>query len=196
MNQQAEMLRAIRQEVARQLNILLSGQAGVNTAEKETIDNLYPGSPSIKDRPVMHPFGFVSRAPRGTLSVTGRQGAGPENRLVLGHRDSKRPADVDEGEAVLYASDGKTVLSRLTAKKDGSLAFQTGSGGASKGGLDATLTADGKAAVTNKTGELIGAIIDCLTEIGNATTLTQLGNQALIMPNFPAKLQVATSFKK
>lgn len=192
----AEILRAIRQEVARALNVLLSGQAGANTAEKETVDSLYPGSPSIPDRPVMHPFGFVSRAPAGTISVTGRQGASPENRLVLGHRDSTRPADLEVGEAILYASDGEQVLSRVTVKKDGSVAIQTAGGGASEGGLDAVFTADGRLAATNATGEFYAAVINCLTEIGNATTLTQLGNQPLIMPNFPAALQIATSFKK
>ncbi len=226
----AEMVRAVRQEVARQLNVILSGQAGENTAEKETIDNLFPGSPSIKDRPVMHPFGFVSRATKGTISVVGRQGASPENRLVLGHRDPKRPTDLEEGEALLYASDGETVISRVSAKQDGAFlaiydssgevlsqfsatedgatvegqtvaltaeedATVSANGGAGEGGLDTTFGA-GTLSHTNATGEFIAAVIGCLTEIGNATTLTQLGNQPLIMPNFPAKLQIATSFQE
>jgi len=85
----ANLVGFVRKEIERQLNVILSGQAGANTStENETIDNLYPGMPSIESRPVMHPYGFVSRAPRKTISVTGKQGAGPQNRMTLGHRDS------------------------------------------------------------------------------------------------------------
>lgn len=114
---ESEILRYVREEIKRQLVVVLSGQAGANDdVETETIDNLYPGSPSIEKRPVMHPYGFASRAPAGTISVTARQGNDPTNRLVLGHRDSLRsalPEDLGEGASVIYASDGETVLARV-----------------------------------------------------------------------------------
>lgn len=98
----------IREEIARQVNIILSGQAGANTVQTETIDNLFPSMPSIVNRPVMHPYGIVSRAPRGTLSVTARQGEHAGNRMVIGHRDKNRP-DVGSGEAALYNQFGQQI---------------------------------------------------------------------------------------
>lgn len=111
----AETIRFVRQEVQRQLNVILSGESGDNSdIENETIDNLYPGTPSIASRPVMHPYGLASRAPAGTIQVTAKQGADPSNRMVLGHRDSNRSGlDLDEGEVVLYGADGEVVLTTM-----------------------------------------------------------------------------------
>lgn len=98
----------IREEIARQVNIILSGQAGANTVQTETIDNLFPSMPSIVNRPVMHPYGLVSRAPRGTLSVTARQGEHAGNRIVMGHRDKDKP-EVQVGEVQLYNQFGQAI---------------------------------------------------------------------------------------
>lgn len=98
----------IREEIARQVNIILSGQAGANTVQTETIDNLFPSMPSIVQRPVMHPYGLVSRAPRGTLSVTARQGEHAGNRIVIGHRDRDKP-EVQGGEVQLYNQFGQAI---------------------------------------------------------------------------------------
>jgi hypothetical protein len=98
----------IKEEIARQVNIILSGQAGANTVQTETIENLFPAMPSILRRPVMHPYGLVSRAPRGTLSVTARQGEHAGNRLVLGHRDKDKP-QVAVGEVQLYNQFGQAI---------------------------------------------------------------------------------------
>lgn len=103
-----EMRRYIEQEVKKHLNIILSGEAGTNTQFVETIDNLFPGMPGIINRPVMHPYGFVSRAPAGTLSVTAKQGDHPGNRLTLGHRDSLRPS-IQAGETQLYNEFGQAI---------------------------------------------------------------------------------------
>jgi hypothetical protein len=95
----------IQREIQRSLMLILSGQAGVNTVTTETIESPgYPGSNSLEERPVMHPFGFVSRAPQGIISVIGRQGSDPGNYLVMGHRDPGRP-EVEEGAAAMYASE-------------------------------------------------------------------------------------------
>lgn len=104
----SELIKIIRQEIAKATNIILSGQAGSNTEQIETIDNLFPGMPSVNDRPVMHPFGISSRAPAGTISVNGRMGDHPGNRVVLGHRDKGRP-QIDSGEVMLYNSSGEQI---------------------------------------------------------------------------------------
>lgn len=97
----SEARRFMKMEIERQVRIILSGSAGDNNQFSETIENLYPGSPGIPARPVMHPYGIVSRAPRGTLQVTARQGEHSGNRLILGHRDANRPA-LEEGETAVY----------------------------------------------------------------------------------------------
>lgn len=104
----SEVRRFLHQEIKKQLNVILSGAAGNNTISTETIDDLFPGMPGILDRPVMHPYGLVSRAPMGTISVTGRQGDHPGNRIVLGHRDVNRP-QVQEGEVQLYNEFGQAI---------------------------------------------------------------------------------------
>lgn len=113
-----DMRREIAEEVRRQVNIILSGQAADNTATTETIENLFPGMPAIENRPVMHPFGISSRAPRGTISVVGRQGDHAGNRLVLGHRDANRPA-VEQGEVKLYNEFGQVIYLQEDAIKIG-----------------------------------------------------------------------------
>ena len=114
-----EIKQFIRAEIQRSLMLILSGQAGVNTSQTETIEAPgYPGSNSMEDRPVMHPFGFVSRAPAGIISVIGRQGNDPGNYLVLGHRDKNRP-EIDNGAAAMYASDGSAVGPMVAANANG-----------------------------------------------------------------------------
>lgn len=113
---EAELKRWVRKEIQTQLNIIMSATTGLGeTVEDETISSLYPGSPDIPKRPVMHPYGFASRAPTGTTSVTGKHGADPSNRMVLGHRDANRPTDLEEGESTLYSVAGY----EIRAYKDG-----------------------------------------------------------------------------
>jgi hypothetical protein len=103
-----EVRRFMKEEISRQVNVILSGAAGDTTVSTETIDGLFPGMPGILNRPVMHPYGFVSRVPRGTISVTARQGENAGNRLVLGHRDANRP-NVEVGECQLYNQFGQAI---------------------------------------------------------------------------------------
>lgn len=110
---EAELKRWVRDEIQRQLIVIQNASAGGSDGQKETIDNLYPGSPSIPDRPIMHPFGFVSRATKKVISVVGKIGADPSNRMVLGHRDSKRPADLEEGESAIYSEAGYQLRAML-----------------------------------------------------------------------------------
>lgn len=104
----AETIRFVREEIRRQLNIILPGTAGKTSVSTETINDLYPGMPSIQERPIMHPYGLVSRAPQGTLNVTGRMGDHVGNRMVLGHRDKNRPS-LEEGEVILYNEFGQQI---------------------------------------------------------------------------------------
>lgn len=113
----AESRKFIQDEIKKAINIILSGQSGENNQETETISDMYPGMPPITKRPIMHPFGFASRAALGTIQVVGKQGEHAGNRLILGHRDKTRPADLVEGETVIYSSDGKTALLRIDVQK-------------------------------------------------------------------------------
>src|SRR6516165_6047056 len=97
----AELLRVIRKEVARQVNIILAGNSSNASNISEDVNNLYPGMPQIPQRPVMHPYGLVSASPDGTTQVTARVGDHPGNRMILGHRDPARPS-VNKGEVQLY----------------------------------------------------------------------------------------------
>lgn len=108
MSVEPDVKRFIRSEIAKQLNVILTGVAGTYdpAAFSEDIEQLYPGADTITGRPVMHPFGFVSSAPRGTIQVVGRQGEHPSNRLILGHRDAARPTDIAEGTAKMYSIAG------------------------------------------------------------------------------------------
>lgn len=99
----------VRDEIKRQLNIILNASAGENTTSTETINQLFPGMPGITARPVMHPYGFVSRAVKGIISVTAKIGDHFGNRLVLGHRDKDRPTNLDEGESAVYSMGGYTI---------------------------------------------------------------------------------------
>lgn len=103
--------RWIVNEIRRQLKIITAGEAGTTTMTTETINNLMPGHPAIEARPIMHPYGFSSRAPQGTISVTAQMGEHPGNKMTLGHRD-KSPPSLDEGESVQYSFGGYRVVAK------------------------------------------------------------------------------------
>lgn len=177
-----EDLRKIRNEIKTQLNIILSGSAGANDSiENETINSLYPGTPPIAARPLMHPYGLVSRAPESTIQVTARQGADATNRMVLGHRDKLRAAlGLDEGETCIYSSDGETILSKVLLSN-------------SKG-IVGTIGLEGKLSITKGNAEFVASVIKLLQDIQNAFTVTMLGNQPLVMPTFAEDLLQLQTF--
>lgn len=107
---QAEIRRMIREEIAVAMQAISSGSSGTNSADghSEDIDSLFPGLPTLIQRPVMHPFGFISRAIKGLISVTAQQGNHPGNKMTLGHRDKNAPA-VDVGESAIYSNGGYIV---------------------------------------------------------------------------------------
>lgn len=104
----SELIKFIRDEIKKQMNTILGGSSGTNTIGTETIENMYPGYAPLLNRPVMHPYGLVSRAPRGTILVSARHGENSNNRIVLGHRDKSRP-QVQQGEVQLYNQFGQAI---------------------------------------------------------------------------------------
>lgn len=121
----SELRRYIDRLIETKLNVILNGVTGNTTTSTETINNLFPGQDGIKDRPVSHPYGFVSRAIQGCLSVVARIGEHPGNRMVIGHRDANRPS-VDEGESSVYSSgtyEVRVLNGKIQVGKDGE--FQT-----------------------------------------------------------------------
>jgi hypothetical protein len=96
-----EIRALIRAEVRAAMNVVLNGETAANDGMTEDINALFPGMPVIEKRPIMHPYGFVSRAPAGTISVTVRTGDHVANRMTIGHRDKDRP-EVQEGETMVY----------------------------------------------------------------------------------------------
>lgn len=103
-----ELLSFLRKEIKKQVNIVLAGLSGQNTSVSEDINSQYPGSPVVPARPVMHPYGLVSRSPTGTVQVVARVGDHPGNRMVLGHRDAARPT-IAQGETQLYNQFGQAI---------------------------------------------------------------------------------------
>ncbi len=94
----------MREEIKRQVQLVLFGSAGTNTQLVEDIQEMIPGMATIPTRPVMHPYGFASRAIMNTISCVIRCGDHAGNRMVFGHRDQYRPSDLNEGETAIYSS--------------------------------------------------------------------------------------------
>lgn len=107
---ESEISSMIKREVARQVNVILSGQSAGATESTEDINGLYTGMPALPGRPVMHPFGFCSKAPNGTIQVVARHGDHTGNRIVLGHRDAGRPTDLEDGETAAYSTSGYRIV--------------------------------------------------------------------------------------
>ncbi len=101
----AELLNFMRREIASMMNIVLNGQTVNAQTDTESIGAMFPGMPTVQDRPLVQPYGFHSLAPDGTLSINARVGAHFGSRYVIGHRDSRRPT-IGTGESVQYSFGG------------------------------------------------------------------------------------------
>lgn len=105
-----EVLHFVRQEIKRQVHMVLCSKAGETDTQSEEIDELYVTMPKTGKMGVVHPYGFVSRAPQGTICVSCRLGEHAGNRLILGHRDFKRKQIVlAEGDSAMYNADGTQI---------------------------------------------------------------------------------------
>ena len=114
------LVRFIREEIKKSMNVVLTGQALLATEQDCSVVNLFPGMQPIEKIPVAHPYGFVSSAIDTTLAVTVRLGEHVGNRLVILHRDTNRPSDINTGETVMYSATGHQVRCELTGIKIGS----------------------------------------------------------------------------
>lgn len=187
----AESLRFLREEIKRSLNIILTAVAGANEdTQTEIIQNLYAGSPNTEAKPVMHPYGFVSRAAPQTTSVVIRRGDHPASLMILGHRDGDRPA-VENGETMLYNLDGQMIylktgelietLKKLTINADGDIKITSTGDLSIEIDGDNSLTVNGDDSITidgelklNSTDDLI-----LETKEGNLNLLVDLVGEKL-----------------
>ncbi len=123
----------LRREIATQMMVILSGNTAAtqidNVVGTESINNSPPGMPTIESRPVAHPYGMVSRAPKDTVQVVARQGDHPGNRIVLLHRDKDRPSLNAAGEVMMYDGFGNQVWmkdGKIVVKLDGTMELGDG----------------------------------------------------------------------
>lgn len=164
------VLRYIHVEIRRQLNTILSCYTENADNENCDIDQPFPGADKITARPVVHPFGFVSKAPNGTLALSGRVGEHPGARIVFGHRDKMRKdIPLDEGEVCLYNAQGEKIF----LKKD---KIQLGD-----------ISANEPAALGNVLAECLGVIFDILIQ-GQSVLTTAPGNPTAPNPAVAANL--------
>lgn len=171
----AELLRFIRQEIRTQLCAILNCYVGESTTEDQEIDQPVPGAGKMNKRPVAHPYGFVSRAPVGTLGVTGRVGDHPGARMLLAYRDKAR-ADMTwlkDGEACLYNANGDKII--IAEDK-----VQLGSEAAAN-----------PVVLGNELVDLLGKLMDLIIT-GDFLLVTSPGNPTA--PN-PAKASQVTTWK-
>lgn len=165
-----EIRSEIHAEIKRHLMVLLPAKASTNTSQTEVINELYTGMPETIARPIMHPFGFVSRASKDTTCVAARMGEHAGNRIVIGHIDnSRKDIELEEGDVVLYNADGTQI--RLEGKKI-------------KLGKDA----DEAAVLGNQLIDLLSNILNILIA-GNQCLTTTPGNATVVNPLILTQLQ-------
>lgn len=104
----------ISREIARQVSIIMHGRTAATQIDDapstESVDDCPPGAPTIKGRPVMHPYGLASRAKKDTIAVVARVGEHPSNKMIIGHRDKDRPELENEGDVALYDAHGNVLM--------------------------------------------------------------------------------------
>lgn len=168
-----EIVAFVRAEIARAANVILVGRSANATTQKEDIQELFTAMATIEKSPVMHPYGFVSRAKKSTTSVVARQGDHIGNRVVLGHRDDDRPAIEAEGEVMLYNANGDQVY-----LKSGKVIVTSDEVHLTK---ENPSDAMALASVVNSNFDAIVAYL------GNVTA----GGNTLVPPPLPANLQIS-----
>lgn len=107
-----ELKRAIKNEIMQQMNVVLNCILKSSDTESQEIEQVYPGAPLLDKRPVIHPYGLVSRAPAGKLGVTARVGEHTGARIIIGVRDENRAGFdfINEGDVCLYDENGNKIL--------------------------------------------------------------------------------------
>lgn len=162
----------MRQEIKRQVQLVLFGSAGATTPMTEDIQEMIPGMSTIPERPVMHPYGFASRAAMNTISCVIRCGDHAGNRMIFGHRDQFRPPDLNEGESAQYSSKFYQVRTSNTQVRMGFTTDNTDAGFAGQ----ASLTVNNEAGSENFTFvSKLGQLIQC-TPDGSLTIVSKDGS--------------------
>jgi hypothetical protein len=95
-----------RKEIRNYINMLLiNGISDDGTTEDQAFNSQQTAGDTQKKRPVVHPFGFVSRAPSGKNCVLGQFGENIGARVVLGFRDANRAKKdyLEVGECEIYS---------------------------------------------------------------------------------------------
>ena len=177
--------RLIRDEVKRQLNIILSGAAGANglgprTRLSSAYTQVLHRSPA---RPVMHPYGIASRAPAGTIQVTG-PGRGLDRRTgwssAIATRSPRRPRARTRARRSSMPADGTTVLSKILVSNDQ--------------GIVAEVSPEGALVIKKGEVEFVAQIAQLFTDIQAGLVSTILGPQPLVMPTFATDLAKLQTF--
>ncbi len=188
---ESEILTLVRREIAKQLNIVLTGKTANATSDcaQEDIGEMYPGMPTIQTRPVMHPYGFASRAPDNTISVVAMQGAQKQNRVVLGHRAGDRPKLDNAGDVVLYDATGKHTVK---LSKNGGVEISTGDKVTFSDGIGTFTMTNGTFKFQGASAELMAQIVALLQDLLSAMVMTALGPQPFLPVTITALTQVLT----
>jgi len=142
---------------------------GGSTAEVQALEQNYPGGPQMAERPVCHPWGFVSRAPDGMLAVVGRVAEHPGATMTIAHRDPARASmDLQAGETAVYSQNQHGVWARTDQTQVGSP------------------TADNPVVLGAELVELLTAIVDVLIA-GSGGLTTAPGNPTAPNPAVAAQ---------
>lgn len=163
----ADVIRLIRREIRNHMFIIghAIAQGGGQTVEDQALEQNYPGGPAMNPRPVSHPYGFVSSAPKGTLAVTARIGEHPGAVITIAHRDPARAEmELAEGDSTLYDEGGQAV---------GCVGGKT---------LLGSLQADNPVVLGNELVELLTELVDLIIA-GDLALTTSPGNPTA--PNPP-----------
>lgn len=161
----SEVMRIVKEMIM----VVLPAVTSATTAQTESFKRLYDSPTEIPTRPIVHPFGLVSRAPVGTNCVTARLGDHASNRIIIGHIDNARKdIALNSGEVVLYNEYGQQI--RLE-----------------NGKINLGKEADEPAVLGNVLTEFLGLVTDALVA-GTLCLTTTPGNPTAPNPTIAAQL--------
>lgn len=152
----------VKEELERMLNVLLTGSSQNSNGVVEDVVSMMQSTVAQTGRPIMRPYGMISRAPKGTGSVVGRIGTHAGNRFVMGHLDGNSPTLSNEGDVMLYAANGEQIL-----LSGGNIKVGTGPGAAAARNGDSVELQTGATLVGTIVNSPPGPILS-----GQAVTLT------------------------
>lgn len=105
MYETSQLSRNIRDEIAKQLNILVYGVSGAANQDTENIRSLFSANAEMTEKTSVKPYGLSSAPLPGVRSLVARIGEHKNSRVVIGHVDQDRP-ETSAGNTVLYNAYG------------------------------------------------------------------------------------------